>query len=118
MREVERRRFILNHRSPPWHTEDATPRSLQPRVRLPRDARSEAAFQLADELTPSLALRKDLTVEPATNDQRRRLNTAPRPTSGALSRGPISTRFGPCYPTPFVSARRPAMLRTANRREH
>ena len=45
------------------------------------------------------ALRKDLPVEPATNAQRRQLNTAPRPMSHALSRGPISTRFGPCYPT-------------------
>ena len=32
-----------NHRSPPWLTEEATPRSLEPIVRLPRNARTEAA---------------------------------------------------------------------------
>src|ERR1700722_10875794 len=43
MRRRKAKLIYFNHRLPPWPTEDATPRSLEPGVRLPRDACIEAA---------------------------------------------------------------------------
>src|SRR3974390_3529441 len=42
MRQRQTKLLYPNHRSPPWLPEAATPRSLEPGVRLPRGARPEA----------------------------------------------------------------------------
>jgi hypothetical protein len=45
MRRRKAKLIYFNHRLPPWPIEDATPRSLEPGVRLPRDTGIEAASQ-------------------------------------------------------------------------
>ena len=45
LRRRQTKLLYPNHRPPPWLIEDATPRSLEPGVRLPRDACIEAASQ-------------------------------------------------------------------------
>ena len=45
LRRRKAKLIYFNHRFPPWPSEDATPRSLEPGVRLPRDACIEAASQ-------------------------------------------------------------------------
>jgi hypothetical protein len=70
------------------------------RSNLGLDCRATTAPKLplnsAEELTPSLARRKDSTGNPATSAQRRLLNTAATPMNHAPCRGPNRTRFGPC----------------------
>src|ERR1700676_3921451 len=48
-----------NHRSPPWPTEDATPRSLEPIVRCPRGALNETGlYVLAARIDPKSTVSK------------------------------------------------------------
>jgi hypothetical protein len=44
LRQRRTKLFYLNHRLPPWLTEDATPRSLEPIVRPARAAEQSISF--------------------------------------------------------------------------